>query len=120
MRPAISRPSSSRQWARKAAVSFGGMPAFCGSSPVLTSMNSLQALALALLLFGDGAGDLRAVDGVDGVEQLDGFAGLVRLQRADQVQFGIRVACAQVRPLRLGLLDAVLAEQALAGVEDGQ
>ena len=80
----------------------------------------LQALALLGHLLGDGLGDLGPVDGVDGVEQRDRLLGLVGLQRADQVQLDAGIALAQRRPLGLGLLHAVLAEDAMAGVEDGQ
>ncbi len=79
----------------------------------------LQALALLRHFLGDGCGDLGPVDGVDGVEESDGLLGLVGLQRPDQVQLDVGIARAQRRPLGLGLLHAVLAEQAMAGVEDG-
>ena len=79
----------------------------------------LQAPALLGHLLGDGCGDLGPVDGVDRIEQGDGLLGLVGLQRADQVQLDVGIALAQRRPLGLGLLHAVLAEQAMAGVEDG-
>ncbi len=77
----------------------------------------LQAPPLLRHLLGDGLGDLRPVDGVDGIEQRHRLPGLVGLQRPDQVQLDVGVALAQGRPLGLGLLHAVLAEQAVAGVE---
>ena len=43
IRPLTCRPQRSRQAARKASASRGGMPAFCGSSPVLTWTSSRGA-----------------------------------------------------------------------------
>ena len=43
---------------------------------------------------------------------------LVGLQRADQMQLDVGKACLQRRPFALRLLHAVLAEDALAGLED--
>src|SRR5687768_17998696 len=54
---------------------------------------------------------------MDRVEQRDGFLGLVRLELADEVQLGPRKAFAQLRPLGLRFLDAVLAEYALPGLD---
>jgi len=78
-----------------------------------------EPLALALHLLGDGARDLFPVDGVDGVEQLDRLLGLVGLQRADQMQFDLGKFGFQRRPFGLRLLHAVLAEAALAGLQNG-
>src|SRR5690242_14181323 len=54
---------------------------------------------------------------MNGIEQLHGFFGLVRLQRADQMQFEARfealVMRNEQRPFCLGLLDAGLTEYAL-------
>ena len=56
---------------------------------------------------------------MDGLEQGHRLLGLVRLQRADQMQFEAAIARAVTgdkrRPFGLGLLDAILAEHALAG-----
>ena len=38
-------------------------------------------------LFAERFGEARAIHGMDGLEQLHGLLCLVRLQRADQVQF---------------------------------
>ena len=63
-----------------------------------------------------GAREPWTVDGLDHVEQFDGLAHFVGLQRADQVQAQIRKVLAERWPLRLRLLDAVLAEDAVARV----
>ena len=69
---------------------------------------------LSCHLLGERAGDLVAVDGVDGVEQGDGILRLVGLQRADQVQLDSRRFQAQRRPFAHRLLHPVLAEDPLA------
>jgi hypothetical protein len=51
------------------------------------------------------------------VEQQGRFLRLVRLQLADEVQLGIGIVFAQARPFVLRLLHPVLAEDALALVE---
>ena len=81
-------------------------------------MKSCEALALLRHLLCDGARDLRPVDGVDGVEEGDGLLRLVGLQRANQVQLDAGIALLQRRPFALRLLHAVLAEPAVAGVEN--
>ncbi len=112
------RASARRGRARQApAARPGRTPAFCGSSPVLTWMKSCSRLPCALHLLGERAGDLRPVDRVDGVEQLHRLLRLVRLQRADEMQLEIRELRFQLRPFALGLLHAVLAENALAGLQ---
>src|SRR6202023_186194 len=58
---------------------------------------------------------------MDGVEQGHRLLGLVRLQRADQMQFEAArrpVTGDERRPFGLGLLDAIFAEHALAGGDD--
>src|SRR6185295_14438669 len=56
----------------------------------------------------DRMGDLRAIDRMDGTEEIERRPHLVRLQRTDQVPFGLS---RKVRHLLRGLLDPVLAEQ---------
>ncbi len=65
-------------------------------------------------------GEARPVDRLDHVEQVERVAHLVGLQGPDQVQLDIRKPLPQRRPLRLGLLNAVLAEQAMARLEHGK
>ena len=65
------------------------------------------------------AGEAVAVEAVDGVEELEGAGELVRLQRADEVELGAGEAGAERGPLAFGFLDAVLAEDPLAGGEHG-
>ena len=112
--PAISSFNSSRHIATKAFASAGITPAFCGSSPVLTCTNSSRRCALLRHFIGNRLGNFRPVNGVDRVEQRDRVGGLVRLQRADQMQFQIGEFSAQLRPLSLRLLDAIFAKHALA------
>ena len=69
-------------------------------------------------LLGQRRGEARPVDRMDGIEQRHRLSRLVRLQRADQMQFEIAVAGAQRRPLGLGFLHPVFAEHALAGGND--
>jgi hypothetical protein len=69
--------------------------------------------------FGDGLGELRAVQALDDVGQPHGVARLVGLQPADDVKPQGRVAFAQRRELLPRLLDAVLAEDRLAGGQRG-
>src|SRR5690606_36944063 len=69
-----------------------------------------RAAADGLCGVGDTAGEALAVDGVDGVEELNRAADLVRLQRPDEVELDIRVFLPEGRPAGLGLLHAVLAE----------
>jgi hypothetical protein len=52
---------------------------------------------------------------VDRIEQRHGFLGLVRLELADQMELDPGSRLAQLRPFGLGLLHAILAEDALAG-----
>ena len=62
-------------------------------------------------------GQALAIERLNDIEELDRLARLVRLQRADHVQFGIGEALLQRRPLRLGFLHIVLAEDTLPGFE---
>ena len=57
---------------------------------------------------------------MDAIEQRHRLIRLVRLQPADEVQFDIGVRGAQIGPLGLRLLHPVLAEHALAGVNQRQ
>ena len=60
-------------------------------------------------------GKARPVDRLDDVEESDGIAHLVGLERADQMQHEIGTALAQRRKLVLRLLHPVLAEHSLTG-----
>ena len=68
-------------------------------------------------LLGERAGQALAVDRLDDVEQGHGIARLVGLQRTDQVQLEVGIFGLERGKLLLRLLHAVLAEHALAGVE---
>jgi hypothetical protein len=58
------------------------------------------------------------VDGMDDVEQRDGFADLVSLQRPIRWKPQIGKTAPQIRPLSLRLLDPVLAEIQMAGLKN--
>ena len=62
-------------------------------------------------------GQARPVDRLDGVEQAHRLLDLVGLERADEVEAEIGVALPERRIFGLRLLHAVLAEEALAGIE---
>jgi hypothetical protein len=51
---------------------------------------------------------------MDHIEEMRGFASLVRLQRSDKVKLRVREALAQSRPLARTLLHVVLAKNSLA------
>jgi hypothetical protein len=68
---------------------------------------------------GQGLRELGTVEAVDGVEQGDGVERLVGLQRANQAELQVGVVGAPRAPAGLGFLDAVFAEQALAGRDHG-
>ena len=119
IRPEISRPWISRHSFRKASAASGSIPAFCGSRPVFTCTKSLSGLACFCISAAIACGDLGPVHGVDGIEQLHGLRRLVGLEGADQVQFEVRPAHLEGRPLGLGLLHPVLAEHPLPGLDDG-
>ena len=59
------------------------------------------------------------VDRMDRIERGDRVFGLVRLEPADQVQPEIRPFALEIGPFALGFLDPVLAEIALAGLDQG-
>src|SRR5262249_28394552 len=63
------------------------------------------------------AGELLAVEAFDEVEERDRFRGVAGLEGSDQVQADVRTKPAQRRPFASGLLDAVLAEDPVAGRE---
>jgi len=66
---------------------------------------------------GNGAGQFRAIDGFDHVEQGDSIAHLVGLQRADQVEPAIEMGGLKGGPFSLGFLDAVFTEDEVPGVD---
>ena len=115
--PSIESPCASRQRATKAAASSGAMPAFCGSSPVLTCTKSVGRRPCRAISLASAAGEPVAVERVDRVEERHRLARLVGLQRADQMQAKIGIARAKRRPLAFRLLHAVLAELPLPGGE---
>src|SRR4026208_346663 len=97
MRPAMSRPRSSRQVRRSPPAALGATPAFCGSSPALNWGKDRGPPArppppppVPPQPLRESFGDPRPVNAVDGIEQLDRIARLVRLQRADEMQLDAR------------------------------
>ena len=116
--PAIVSPCFSRQAAMKASASAGITPPFCGSSPVLTCTRRRGARPCS--------GDLlrqrrreRIAGRACGSRRRAATASraLFDCSGPDQVELDARVALAQARPLRLRLLDVVLAEDPLPGLE---
>ena len=89
--PSIASPCTSRQRATKATASRGAMPAFCGSSPILTWTKSRGVRPCLRDLLGQRGGDLLAVDRLDDVEQRHRLARLVGLQRPDQMQLDVGI-----------------------------
>src|SRR5471032_1445187 len=75
------------------------------------------ALAGLLHLLGQGRGEAVAVDRLDDVEQSHGIARLVGLQRADQMKLEVGILGLERGEFLFRLLDAVLAEHALADGE---
>ena len=121
--PSGRRPAGRRGRGRRrgsASRPSGSTPAFCGSRPVLTWTKSVGQRAAGLHRGGELAGEAVAVEAVDGGEELERAGELVGLQRADEVQCYVREAGAELRPARLGLLHAVLAEDALARRQHGR
>ena len=119
IKPWGDRPKSWQE-ARKTGSSSARIPAFCGSSPVLTWMNSCGLRSVLVDLGGKLAGQAHAVQGVDGVEQSTAALGLVGLQRPDHVQFHAGVTGPPVWPLFLCLLHVVFAKDALPRVQHGR
>ena len=77
-----------------------------------------RCLALPADLSRNGGCDLLAVDRLHNVEKRHGLFCLVGLQRSDQMKFQIRKFRLQRRPFALRLLHTVLAEDAVAGLDD--
>ena len=90
-------------------------PAFCGSAPVLISTKSSGGRACAAISLASASARLARSTEWMASNSATASLRLVRLQRADQMQFEIAVAGHQRRPLGLGLLHPVFAEYALAG-----
>ena len=68
----------------------------------------------------EAGGGFEGVEGVDGREELGGFGGFVVLERADEMEAGIRDQGTGIRKnvgFGLPFLDAVFAEEGLAGGE---
>ena len=63
--------------------------------------------------FGERGDQRRPVDRVDDVEQTDSLLGLVRLERADQMEPKILVTLTKRRPFRRRFLDPILSEMAM-------
>ena len=85
----------------------------------MTWTKSVGQAPRACTAVGELAGEAVAVEAVDRLEERQRAGELVGLQRADEVQAEVRERVAERRPALLGLLHAVLAEDALAGVEHG-
>ena len=62
----------------------------------------------------DRRGKFQAINHVDGIKQRHGGPHLVGLQRANKVQFNVREALEEGRPLSLGFLQPILAEDAMS------
>src|SRR6516225_9006690 len=73
---------------------------------------------LPLDLFCQRCAQARSIDGMNGVEELDSFFRLVRLQRTDQMELHVRKPVAERGPLGASLLNTVFAEDALTLVQD--
>ena len=110
---------AARQAAMKASASARATPDFCGSSPIFTC-TSRSGGGLPRLRRRRGIGQVRSVERFDDVGDAHGFARLVGLQAADDVQAKVRMGGAQCREFRGGLLHPVLAEDALAGGVGGR
>ena len=70
--------------------------------------------------FGQSFEQADPVERMDAIKQRDRILGLVRLQLADQMQFGIAKTIAQLRPFVLRLLHAVFAKHAVAHLKQGR
>jgi hypothetical protein len=92
-------------------------PPFCGSSPILTWMKQSGRLPLSAIAFGQGCDERRAIDRMDRVEQRHGVRRLVRLKLPDQMQTDIVSRGLERGPFRRRLLHPVLAEHALASID---
>ena len=113
----MTSPCSSRHAATKA-VRLGGKHArFLRLLSGIDLHQQSRPLAGPLELGGKSGGKLRPVEALDHVEQFDGVANLVRLQRADQMQLEIGMARLKRRIFRLRFLHAVLAEAALTELD---
>ena len=99
----------------KRSASAGMIPAFCGSSPVLTSIKQGGRRPLRSISLASDVRQPRPVDALDHVEERDRVRDLVGLQWSDQVQGEIGKFLAQLRVFCLRLLHTVLAEDAMAG-----
>lgn len=75
--------------------------------------------ARAVEFAGQMLGQFLPVEGLNHIEQRDGIAHLVGLQRPHKVKFEIIESFPPCRPMGLGLLHAVLAEHPLAGRQRG-
>ena len=74
-----------------------------------------RALARSGHFLGESAGELRAIDRLDHVEQRDRLAHFVGLKRPDEMKLDVGMALLQQRPFGMRLLHAILAEHALTG-----
>ena len=105
----------------KASASSGWTPAFCGSPPVLISMNRPDVCRPGRFR---GRSRRRFFRGrlFNDVKRLDRLARLVALQRADQMKLDRlakrRRAGSQVAPFGDRFLNAIFAETGLAGGRD--
>ena len=117
IKPSMTSPCSSRHAATKASRLGGKHARLLRLLSGVDLHQQSRALAGALELRGKRGGKLRPVEALDHVEQFDGVANLVRLQRADQMQLEIRMTRLKRRVFRLRFLHAVLAEAALTELD---
>ena len=116
--PFDASPWTSRQRATKATASRGIDAGLLRLRTGVDLNIEFWHAALAHDLLGQFGGDFLAVDRLDDVGQRNGFLRLVRLQRPDEMQLDIGEFRFQRRPFGLRLLHAVLAEDALAGLDN--
>ena len=70
---------------------------------------------LPLNLFGERCAQARSIDGMNGIEELNGFFRFVRLQRTNQMELHIGKAVTESWPFGAGFLYPVFAKDTLAG-----
>ncbi len=78
-----------------------------------------RAFTCLLSEAGEGRYELRSVESVDGIKELERLPRLVGLQRADEVHFGVWKALAEGGPFACSFLNAVLTKEAVPLFEDG-
>ena len=101
-----------------ASAASGKMPDLRGSAPVLISTSSIGARPSFSASLASAPQRLGRSNGMDDIEQSNCVADLIRLQRADEVEFEAGMPLAQGRPFGIGLLDPIFAERDLARGND--